>query len=167
MFNNYGPGEVPDEVTGHVIPALIAKALAGKFPLEVWGSGNQRRSFLYVGDAAEGVIKVMDRGLGGVPYNLGSSETVTIRELALAVLKVVSPKQVELRFDLSKPEGVFGRAPNTYRAQNELSWTPRVSLEEGICRTVRWCKDWIHRFGGETQVASKEEVGDLHELLAL
>ena len=167
MFNNYGPGEVPSEETGHVIPALIARALAGKSPLEVWGSGDQRRSFLYVDDAAQGVIEVMENGRAGVPYNLGSSETVTIRELALAVLRVVSLERGELRFDLSKPEGVFGRTPDTRRARQELGWAPRVSLEEGIRLTVEWCKDWIHKHGGETQTIGPGDVGDLSELLTV
>jgi GDP-D-mannose 3', 5'-epimerase len=155
MFNLYGTHEVPDEKTGHVIPALIRKAITNKPPLSVWGSGEQYRSFLFVDDAIDAIFKVMENGRPGVPYNIGSPERVKIRDLALTVLRAhkSNASYNDLQFDLTKPEGVFGRTADTTRIQSELGWTPKTSLEEGVRQTYEWCAKWI-----ESEVQHEENI---------
>jgi len=148
MFNVYGPREVPSPETGHVIPALIHKVLCGDPPLEVWGSGRAIRAFTYVDDAAQGILTVMDAGRSGVPYNIGTPEGVTIAELAYLILRLLNIPDAEskVRFDESKPEGVFGRTADISRAR-KLGWEPKTSLADGIARTIAWCQRWLSKRG--------------------
>jgi nucleoside-diphosphate-sugar epimerase len=146
MFNAYGPHEIPSQSTGHVIPALIHKVLTGEPPIEVWGTGRALRSFLHVDDAANGIVTVMRRGRRGIPYNLGTPEVIAIGDLAKLIIEACTgdtAKDHHVRYDPSKPQGVFGRAPVTDRAKSELGWEPRVNLFDGVRETVDWCRRWL------------------------
>jgi UDP-glucose 4-epimerase len=139
MFNVYGPREMPDPQTGHVIPALIGKVLSGQNPLQVWGLGNAMRSYLYVEDAAEGILDTLRYGTSGEVYNLGTEDRRTVNEIAQTILEACGV-DVPIEHDLTKPTGAFGRLANIDKAYKELGWAPRVSLLEGVKRTVAWCK---------------------------
>lgn len=118
---------------------LILKAL--KYPKEkftVWGDGKQTRSFLYIDDCVEGLIKLMESNYNK-PLNIGSDRLVTINEL-VAIISKVSGKKFNVEYDLSKPQGVRGRNADLTLVERILGWKPEISLEEGIKRTYLWAE---------------------------
>ncbi len=143
-FNVYGPAEVPD-LNAHVIPALIGKVLRKELPLEVWGDGSQTRSYLYVDDAARGIIAAMEKGKPGEVYNLGTETSVTVNSLASVILRVCGEDMNSLRNDTSKPSGVSARYADISKATRELGWEPTTSMITGIENTVMWCREWMEK----------------------
>ncbi len=118
---------------------IIMKAL--RYPEQefvLWGDGKQTRSFLYIDDCVDGVLKLMDSNYMK-PVNIGSDRLVTIDELAQIIIKI-SGKNIEVRHDLSKPQGVRGRNADIALVKKEVGWEPKVSLEEGLKRTYEWAK---------------------------
>jgi len=118
---------------------IIMKAL--RYPQDefvLWGDGKQTRSFLYIDDCVEGVLKLMDSDYMK-PVNIGSDRLVTIDELAQIIIKI-SGKNIEIKHDLSKPQGVRGRNADITLVKKEVGWEPKVSLEEGLRRTYEWAK---------------------------
>ena len=117
--NLYGPGDHLDLETNHVIPALIRKFLeakaAGRDHVELWGTGAASREFLYVEDAAAGIVQGMARFEGEEPVNLGTGEEITIRDLALKI-RDLSGFEGELRFNPAYPDGQPKRQLDTSRA---------------------------------------------------
>jgi nucleoside-diphosphate-sugar epimerase len=136
-FNPYGPGESFDPKDSHVIPSLIRKAVRRENPFVVWGDGRQARAFEYVDDLVEGIILAIEKKVDADPVNLGSSNPVTIRELAELVLKVTG-YQTPITWDTSRPQGVKSRKADMSKAMNVLGWKPRTFLEEGLTRTLNW-----------------------------
>jgi len=141
-YNCYGPRDDFEPETSHVIPALIRKALEaeeGIFP--VWGDGSHSRSFLYVDDFARGLVEVTARHPEADPINLGAASEVTIRETAELVARHVSAasgRTVRPRFD---PQGITGqprRCCDTSKARAVLGYEARVSLDDGLRRTIDW-----------------------------
>jgi GDP-D-mannose 3',5'-epimerase len=104
--------------------------------IEVWGDGQQTRSFLYVADCVEGIVRIT-RSDWPHPINLGSDRLVTVEELARKIISV-SGKDLSLRFDASKPQGVRGRNSDNTRLKEVIGWEPRTSLEDGLEKTYRW-----------------------------
>jgi nucleoside-diphosphate-sugar epimerase len=102
----------------------------------LWGDGKQTRSFLYIDDCVGGVLKLMDSNYMK-PVNIGSDRLVTIDELAQIIIKI-SGKNIEVKHDLSKPQGVRGRNADITLVKKEVGWEPKVSLEEGLKRTYEW-----------------------------
>ena len=142
-YNGYGPRDDFAPETSHVIPALIRRIFEEKEnPLNVWGSGKQTRSFLYVTDFARGLMEVTERHAEADPVNLGSEEEVSIRDL-VQKLVAIHGGAVEVRFDESKPEGQPRRACDTTKARREVGFEARVPLDEGLQQTV----DWFLRHG--------------------
>ena len=141
LFNVYGPREPYDDYS-HVIPTLCRKAI--NFPRErflVWGDGTQTRSFIYVDDAVDGIIRTMKYGLNKGPYNIGTPDRVTISYLAelIADLAMIRHrKDIEIEYDLSKPMGVIGRSADNQKSYKELGWQPSVNLGKGIAETMIW-----------------------------
>jgi GDP-L-fucose synthase len=135
--NTFGPFDDFDPKTALVVPALIARALAGEDPFVVWGDGSAVRDFLYVEDAVDGLLAAYERGLGKGPINLGSGRGYTVREMVGHVLAAagVSPRVV---WDAGKPAGEARKVADTTRAREVLGFAPRVGIEEGIRRTVAW-----------------------------
>jgi len=128
-----------------VIPSLITKAI--RYPSEdfvVWGSGTQGRSFVYVDDIVEGVLRMMNRGLGRGTIQLGTDYCTSIRELVQMVVKI-SGKSIEVQYDLSKPEGDKGRCGDCRKALDVLDWKPKVSLEEGLRKTYDWIEARLNK----------------------
>ena len=118
---------------------IIMKAL--RYPEQefvIWGDGKQTRSFLYIDDCIEGVLKLMESNYLK-PVNIGSDRLVTIDELAQIVISI-SGKNITIKHDLSKPQGVRGRNADITLVRKEVGWEPKVSLEEGMRKTYEWAK---------------------------
>jgi GDP-L-fucose synthase len=139
--NLYGPGDNFDPNTSHVIPALIKKfvdaAARGEPEVEVWGTGAATREFLYVDDAAEGIVLAAERYDGREPVNLGSGMEISIRELA-ELIATETGYAGRLVWDSSKPDGQPRRALDVSRAEGLFGFRARVDFVEGLRRTIEW-----------------------------
>ncbi len=139
--NLYGPGDNFDPASSHVIPALIKKCVdardRGDDFIEVWGTGSASREFLYVDDAAEGIVLAAERYDGAEPVNLGVGEEITIRELATLIARLTG-FEGEIRWDASKPDGQPRRALDTSRARERFGFVAGSTFEEGLRRTIEW-----------------------------
>jgi len=139
--NLYGPGDNIDPATSHFVGALVdrcVRAIREKSPtLECWGTGSPTREFLYVDDAAEGVVRAAELIDDPTPINLGSGEEFSIREVVDAVVEQ-SGYRGEVVWDATKPDGVGRRCLDSTRARKLLGWTAAISLEEGLRRTIEW-----------------------------
>jgi len=139
--NLYGPGDNFDLESSHVIPALIRKMVEAKeldMPyIEVWGDGSPTREFLYVSDAARGILEATEKYSSPEPVNLGSGEEISIKELTETIAKIVGFKG-EIRWDTSKPNGQPRRQLDTSRAWQEFSFRAQTSLPEGLQNTISW-----------------------------
>ncbi len=136
-YNAYGPRDHFDEEKAHVIPALIRRVFGGENPVVVWGDGDQTRSFLYVEDLAEGLLRLAEHCSEPDPVNLGTEEEVTIRELVERLIQI-SGRELEIRFDPSKPAGQPRRNCDTTKARERCGFHARTPLAEGLQRTVEW-----------------------------
>ncbi|RMF87664.1 MAG: GDP-L-fucose synthase [Nitrospirae bacterium] len=136
--NLYGPGDNFDLATSHVLPALIRKMVeaqeAGAEEVVVWGTGNPRREFLHADDLADACLFLMERYDEEGIVNIGTGRDITIRELAQLVAEVVGYTG-RLVFDPTKPDGTPRKLLDCSRL-NALGWRPKISLREGIARTV-------------------------------
>lgn len=143
--NLYGPNDNFDLMDSHVLPALIRKfhdaKVEGKPYVEVWGTGNPRREFLYVDDLAEACLFLMDSYNESEIINIGMGEDISIKELAYIIKEVVGYGG-EIRFDLNKPDGSPRKLLDTGRIR-ALGWRPKISLREGIEKTYRWYKSQV------------------------
>jgi dTDP-glucose 4,6-dehydratase len=133
IFNTYGPRMRPHD--GRVVSNFIVQALKGE-PLTVYGDGSQTRSFCYVDDLIEGILRLFERG-GADPTNLGNPHEFTVRQLAELVLRLTgSPSPVVMRPLPTDDPKV--RQPDITRARATLGWEPAVSLETGLGRTIQY-----------------------------
>ncbi len=141
--NLYGPGDNFDEQTSHVIPALVRRFIEaskrGDETVDCWGSGAISREFLYVDDAAEGVIRAAERMQEPVPINLGTGNEIRIKDLAELIARL-SGFTGEIRWDTSKPDGQPRRCLDTSRAADLLGWKAEVDFEQGLQRTIDWAR---------------------------
>ncbi|MEM1447217.1 MAG: GDP-L-fucose synthase [Planctomycetota bacterium] len=141
--NLYGPGDNFDLETAHVMPALIRKFIhaidRGEATVSVWGSGQATREFLYVTDAADGLIHAADRVDDTVPINLGSGRETPIRELAELIADATGFAG-EIVWDHDRPDGQPRRCLSMERAHEKLGWAAQVALEDGVRQTVDWCR---------------------------
>jgi GDP-L-fucose synthase len=139
--NLYGPEDNFDLQTSHVIPALIRKCLEAKqrgdSEIEVWGSGEVSREFLYVADAAEGILLATERYNDSEPVNLGVGREIVIKDLVHLIAELTGFRG-KIRFDLSKPDGQPRRSLNTGRAEKEFGFKAKTSLEDGLRKTIEW-----------------------------
>jgi GDP-L-fucose synthase len=137
--NLYGPGDNFDPASSHVIPALIKKCVdardAGRDFIEVWGTGSASREFLYVDDAAEGIILAAEQYDGAEPVNLGTGNEITVRDLVTLISKLTM-FQGEIRWDSTKPDGQPRRALDTSRARRAFGFEARTPFREGLRRTI-------------------------------
>jgi GDP-L-fucose synthase len=136
-YNTYGPRDDFHPETSHVIPALIRRVLSGEDPLRVWGDGKQTRAFLYVDDAARGLLETTERYAECDPINLGTSEEVTVAEL-VGMIRKLSGLRPKVEFDKSKPSGQPRRNCDTRKAFSKIGFKARVRLREGLARTIAW-----------------------------
>jgi len=139
--NLYGPGDNFDPDSSHVIPALIRKFVEAKKSkaeeVVVWGTGAPTREFLYVEDAARGILLATKRYDKPEPVNLGSSFEISIAELSHLIGDIVG-FQGKIRFDVTKPDGQPRRKIDTTRAKEEFGFVSEVKFEEGLRKTVEW-----------------------------
>ncbi|MCC7261003.1 MAG: GDP-L-fucose synthase [Candidatus Latescibacteria bacterium] len=139
--NLYGPRDNFDPQTSHVIPALIKKCLAAKAQgtdhIVVWGDGAATREFLYAEDAAEGILLAAEHYDQPEPVNLGSGEEITICKLVEKTAVLIGFGG-EIRWDHTKPNGQPRRCLDVTRARACFGFEARVSLEEGLRRTIEW-----------------------------
>jgi GDP-L-fucose synthase len=139
--NLYGPRDNFDPETSHVIPALIRKFVEAKRQgfdeVTVWGTGRATREFLYVEDAAEGIVKATEEYDKFEPVNLGSGSEISILELVTMIQKAVG-YEGQIQWDHSKPDGQPRRLLDTSRALNEFGWQATTSFEDGLKRTIDW-----------------------------
>jgi GDP-L-fucose synthase len=150
--NLYGPGDNFDPARSHVIPALIRKCLeaidAGSDHIDVWGTGSASREFLYVDDAAEGIVLAAERYDDAEPVNLGVGHEISIRELVQLVAEITGFLG-EIRWDATKPDGQPRRALDTSRARERFGFVARTSFEDGLRLMIESVKaDSARRLGG-------------------
>jgi GDP-L-fucose synthase len=142
--NLYGPGDNFDPRSSHVIPALIKKCVdardAGANYINVWGTGTASREFLYVDDAANGIVLAAECFDGPEPVNLGVGREITIRELVTLIAELTRFTG-EIRWDDSKPDGQPRRALNTDRARERFGFEARIPWEDGLRATIDWYED--------------------------
>jgi len=139
-------------------PAAICRKVAlanDGGEIEVWGDGNQTRSYCFIDDCVEGIYRLMMSG-HREPLNLGQDRLISINELVDMVAEIAG-KQIGRRHDLAKPQGVRGRNSDNTRLREVLKWEPEISLEEGLERTYRWI---------ESQLTEREFVAQTRPALA-
>jgi len=139
--NLYGPRDNFDLETSHVIPALIRKCVAakeaGQASMTLWGDGSPSREFLYVEDAAEGILLAAEQYEGSFPVNLGTGEEISIRNLADMIATEV--KYVgQIQWDTTKPNGQPRRCLDVSRAKQLFGFQARYGLRDGLKKTVQW-----------------------------
>ena len=139
--NLYGPGDNFDLRTSHVIPAIIRKFVeakeSGAGEVVLWGTGEASREFLYVDDAARGIVTGLERLETSEPVNLGVAEEITIKDLA-SLIRQATGYEGEIVWDSSYPDGQPRRSVDGSRAEKLLEWRPQVTLEEGLRKTTKW-----------------------------
>lgn len=136
--NLYGPGDNFNPDSSHVIAALMRKMheAKDKESVELWGTGDATRDFLYVKDAAKGVVDALQYRVTGEPINLGSGQEISIRNLAYMIADAVGFKGVFV-WDKSKPDGQPRRCLNTDRAKNLFGWQAKTKLADGLRETYQ------------------------------
>jgi nucleoside-diphosphate-sugar epimerase len=127
-------------------PAALCRKVAhamltGKRSIDVWGDGEQTRSFCYIDDCLEGIERLMDSDYAK-PLNVGSAELISINELARLIMDIAG-YTVTLEHDLSKPQGVRGRSSDNSLCQDVLGWQPCISLTTGLAQTYKWIEQQV------------------------
>ena len=139
--NLYGPRDKFHPAVSHVIPALIKKAVdakeAGADHLDVWGTGSASREFLYVDDAAQGIVMAAEFYNDDQPVNLGADRELPIRELVEIIVKLVG-YEGEVRWDTTKPDGQPRRGVDGSRAREQFGFTAGTTFDEGLHQTLDW-----------------------------
>ncbi len=142
--NLYGPGDNFDVQTSHVIPALIKKCVdavqTGSDHILCWGTGAASREFLYVADAAEGILLATEHYNGAEPVNLGAGSEIRIRDLAVMVAELTGFKG-EIRWDSTQPDGQPRRCLDVSRAREYFGFAATMPFEEGLRKTIEWYKN--------------------------
>lgn len=141
--NLYGPRDNFNLQTSHVIPALIRKAVEagerGDKEMPAWGDGSPTREFLYVEDAADGLVTAAEKYNGDLPVNLGSGYEISIKDLTEMVARLTG-FQGKIVWQTDKPNGQPRRGLDVSRAKELFNWSAQVSFEEGMKRTIEWFK---------------------------
>jgi GDP-L-fucose synthase len=144
--NLYGPHDNFDLETSHVIPALIRKCVEavqrGDSVVPCWGTGSASREFLYVEDAARGVLAAAEKMDEPEPINLGTGQEIRIKELAKKIASACGFSG-ELTWDASQPDGQPRRCLDTSLAQEKLGWSAQVDFDEGLDRTITWYRSTL------------------------
>jgi GDP-L-fucose synthase len=139
--NLYGPRDNFDLRTGHVIPAMIRKFIEakerGEATVTLWGTGSASREFLYVEDAAEGIVLATERYDGADPVNLGAGFEITIRDLAEKIARLTGFED-EIVWDTSQPDGQPRRSLDTSRARERFGFVAETSFDVGLRHTIDW-----------------------------
>ena len=140
IFNTYGPRMRPHD--GRAVPTFIDQALRNK-PITVHGDGSQTRSLCYVDDLVEGIWRLLISDVVGMPVNLGNPEEITVIDLARAIVTLTGSRS-EIVFTDRPVDDPEVRCPDISLAASRLGWNPRVSLHEGLQRTIAWTERFSH-----------------------
>ncbi|MBN2093419.1 NAD-dependent epimerase/dehydratase family protein, partial [candidate division KSB1 bacterium] len=142
--NLYGPRDNYDPRSSHVIPALIKKCVdaqrEGKDSIEVWGTGEASREFIYADDAAEGIVLATEKYDKPAPVNIGAGFEIKIKDLVQLIVNLTG-FEGQIIWDPSKPDGQPRRMLDTSRAQAEFGFKAKTSFEEGLKNTIEWYRN--------------------------
>src|SRR4051794_38608698 len=145
FHNVYGPHGTYDggreKAPAAICRKIVQAEMTGDHTIEIWGDGEQTRSFMYIDDCIHGINAIMRSGID-YPINLGSSELVSIKEL-VNIVSAIAGITVERRHDLTAPQGVRGRNSDNTLIRRELGWEPSIRLHDGLEETHRWIRDQI------------------------
>ncbi len=143
--NVYGPMGTYDGGREKAPAALCRKIILAKInndkKIEVWGDGEQTRSFMFIDDCLEGTQKIFNSDLKDV-YNLGSDEQVSINQM-ISIIEEISDFKIEKNYQLDKPKGVRGRSSDNAKIFNDLKWAPSIKLKDGLSKTYKWIYEQI------------------------
>ncbi len=141
--NVYGPFGTWDGGREKAPAAICRKVIeakaSGKHDIEIWGDGNQTRSFMYIDDCVKGTVAIAESDIR-YPINLGSSELVTINEL-VDIVEEIAGVRLKRHYKLDAPKGVNGRNSDNTKILNELGWEPSIRLKDGMARTYQWIEE--------------------------
>ncbi len=153
--NLYGPGDNFDPARSHVIPALIKKCIdsidSGADHIQCWGTGSASREFIYVADAAEGILLATEHYNGPEPVNIGAGFEITIKELLEKIVELTGFTG-EIRWDSSKPDGQPRRRLDVSKAKKYFGFEAKTSFDEGLKNTI----DWYRKHKNEYRISNKE-----------
>ena len=138
LHNVYGPPCEMSPEKSQVIPSLCRKVI--NYPNEefvVWGSGEQRRAFLYVEDVVDAIQAMLIKGMNNGVIQIGPNESHSIADIAKKIVKL-SGKDISIKFDNSKPEGDKDRSADSSKAEKIIGWTQKISIDEGLNLTYQW-----------------------------
>jgi GDP-D-mannose 3',5'-epimerase len=156
FHNVYGPHGTwhggREKAPAAICRKVIAAKVSGNYEIEIWGDGNQTRSFMYIDDCIEGIQKIMQSKIYE-PINLGSSELVTINQL-VDIAESIAGIELKRRYKLDAPKGVNGRNSDNAKIKGYLGWEPSTKLRDGIAATYRWIEQEFHREVGQTGAAT-------------
>lgn len=154
--NVYGPYDYFDPSSSMVMPSLIRRAFGKEDPFIIWGDGSAIRDFVYVDDVAEGMLLALEHAADCTPINLGSGVGVSIKEL-VEVISSFMPG-LNIQWDTSKPGGEPVRVLDISRARERLGWEPKISLKEGIGKTIAWYRQNKDKLSGHFNVFLEREL---------
>lgn len=143
-YNVYGPGDNFDPAQSHVIPALVKRICDGENPLVVWGDGSPTRSFIYVEDVVDGMLKAIAKYPQPDPINLGTQDEICIKDLAELIIKLAKVKTT-LQFDQSKPNGQPRRNCDVTKAKNILNFSAKTRLIEGLPEVIKYYRQYVKK----------------------
>jgi nucleoside-diphosphate-sugar epimerase len=145
--NVYGPMGTYDggreKAPAAICRKVITAKLSGRHEIEIWGDGEQTRSFMYIDDCLEGTLRIMASDVSE-PLNLGSSRLVTINQL-VDMVECIAGLKLRRRYNLDAPKGVRGRNSDNTKIQHLLGWHPSIALEDGLEKTYQWIYDQLQR----------------------
>jgi len=139
--NLYGPYDKFDTKRSKVIPSLIRRAIERHDPFVVWGDGMDLKDFIYIDDYIDGMLLAMEKLDKYQPINIANGKAVTIRDVLKEILIAADYQDAPVKYDASKPTMIPKRMIDISLANELLSWSPKVSLKEGIQRTVDWYRE--------------------------
>jgi GDP-D-mannose 3', 5'-epimerase len=147
--NVYGPHGTwtggREKAPAAIIRKVLEAKMSGKHEIEIWGDGNQTRSFMFIDDCLKGTRAILESDIRE-PINLGSSELVTINQL-VDIVEDIAGVKLHRRYDLGAPKGVNGRNSDNTRIQEYLGWEPSIRLRDGMEKTYQWIEQEMHAMG--------------------
>ena len=147
--NLYGPYDKFDWEKSKVIPAIMRRAIERHDPFEVWGDGMDLKDFLYIDDCIDGLMLAMEKLEEFEPINIASGIPVTIRDVLAQILKSADYDDADVQYDRSKPTMIPKRMIDISLAKEKLGFEPKVSLQDGIKRTVEWYREYYKNLSPE------------------
>lgn len=148
FHNVYGPygtwGGGREKAPAALCRKIAQAKIAGSREIEIWGDGEQTRSFMEVDDCVEGTLRIMSSEVR-VPLNLGSSRLISVNDMVGIIAKIAGIRRLRSKHDLSAPQGVRGRNSDNTMIRQEIGWEPSISLEAGLERLYRWVFDEVKK----------------------